>query len=69
MGMGKDSVMIIHGGGTFGDREATLQRMRETYTTRLSQTVKDRLVLENDEMAWSAEELLPSARSSTSHGL
>lgn len=59
MGMGKDSVMIIHGGGTFGDREATLNRMRETYTTRLSQNVKDRLVLENDEMAWSAEELLP----------
>ncbi|TKY87365.1 hypothetical protein EX895_004042 [Sporisorium graminicola] len=59
MGMGKDSVMIIHGGGTFGDREATLNRMRETYTTRLSQNIKDRLVLENDEMAWSAEELLP----------
>lgn len=59
MGMDKDSVMIIHGGGTFGDREATLNRMRETYTTRLSQNVKDRLVLENDEMAWSAEELLP----------
>lgn len=59
MGMGKDSVMIIHGGGTFGDREATLDRMRETYTTRLSQNIKDRLVLENDEMGWSAEELLP----------
>ncbi|KAJ1028414.1 hypothetical protein NDA16_001581 [Ustilago loliicola] len=59
MGMSKDSVMIIHGGGTFGNREATLNRMRETYTTRLSQNVKDRLVLENDEMAWSAEELLP----------
>ncbi|CDS00889.1 related to UV-endonuclease UVE-1 [Sporisorium scitamineum] len=59
MGMGKDSVMIIHGGGTFGDREATLNRMRETYITRLSQNIKDRLVLENDEMAWSAEELLP----------
>ena len=59
MGMGKDSVMIIHGGGTFGDRQATLDRMRQTYTTRLSQNIKDRLVLENDEMAWSAEELLP----------
>lgn len=59
MGLGKDSVMIIHGGGTFGDRQATLDRMRVTYTTRLSQNVKDRLVLENDEMAWSAEELLP----------
>ncbi|PWY98547.1 UV-endonuclease UvdE [Testicularia cyperi] len=59
MGMGRDSVMIIHGGGTFGDRQATLDRMRHTYTTRLPQNVKDRLVLENDEMAWSAEELLP----------
>lgn len=59
MGMGKDSVMIIHGGGTFGDREATLNRIRENYITRLPQNVKDRLVLENDEMAWAAEELLP----------
>lgn len=59
MGLSKDSVMIIHGGGTFGDRAATLDRMRETYTTRLTQNIKDRLVLENDEMSWSAEELLP----------
>ncbi len=58
MGMGKDSVMIIHGGGTFGDREATLNRIRENYI-RLPQNVKGRLVLENDEMAWSTEELLP----------
>lgn len=58
MGMGRDSVMIIHGGGTFGDREATLERIRENYK-RLPQNVKDRLVLENDEMAYSTEELLP----------
>ncbi|SPO36600.1 related to UV-endonuclease UVE-1 [Pseudozyma flocculosa] len=59
MGMDQDSVMIIHGGGVFGDRQATLARIKETYTTRLSDNVKARLVLENDEMAYSADELLP----------
>ncbi|KAN0061786.1 hypothetical protein ACQY0O_005779 [Thecaphora frezii] len=59
MGLDQDSVMIIHGGGTFGDRQATLERIKHVYTTRLSDNVKARLVLENDEIAYSADELLP----------
>jgi UV DNA damage endonuclease len=59
MGMGKDSVMIIHGGGMYGDKTAALARIRESFTTLLPQNVKDRLVLENDEMCYSAEDLLP----------
>jgi UV DNA damage endonuclease len=59
MGLGRDSIMIIHGGGMFNDKPATLARIKENYTNLLSQNIKDRLVLENDEMCYSAEDLLP----------
>ncbi|KDQ57434.1 hypothetical protein JAAARDRAFT_113368, partial [Jaapia argillacea MUCL 33604] len=59
MGLGKDSVMIIHGGGAYGDKEAALARIKKSYNELLPQNVKDRLVLENDEMCYNAEELLP----------
>ncbi|KAK6350553.1 hypothetical protein TWF718_003743 [Orbilia javanica] len=54
----KDAVMIIHMGGTFGDKAATLDRFRTVYTTRLSEGVKKRLVLENDDVCWSVEDLI-----------
>ncbi|KAI8581185.1 hypothetical protein K450DRAFT_233504 [Umbelopsis ramanniana AG] len=53
-----DSIMIIHMGGTYGDKEAALQRFRENYKT-LPQDIKDRLVLENDEICYSVADLLP----------
>lgn len=56
--MNKDAVMILHLGGVFGDKAATLDRFRENYA-RLSQSVKNRLVLENDDVSWSVHELLP----------
>ncbi len=54
----RDAVMILHLGGVFGDKEATLDRFRENYKT-LPQGVKDRLVLENDDVSWSVHDLLP----------
>lgn len=63
MGVGPEGVMILHGGGTFGDREATLERIRDTINNRLSASVRRRLVLENDELGYSAEELLPICES------
>ncbi|PWN25914.1 UV-endonuclease UvdE [Jaminaea rosea] len=59
MGMDQDSVMIIHGGGVYGDRAATLERMRTNIRDKLPEFVRRRLVLENDEIMWAAEELLP----------
>ena len=50
--------MILHLGGVFGDKAATLDRFRENYA-KLPQGVKDRLVLENDDVSWSVHELLP----------
>ena len=54
----RDAVMILHLGGVFGDKEATLQRFRENYM-KLSNAVKKRLVLENDDVSWSVHDLLP----------
>jgi UV DNA damage endonuclease len=50
--------MILHLGGVFGDKAATLDRFRENYS-KLPQGVKDRIVLENDDVSWSVHELLP----------
>ncbi|EHK25932.1 uncharacterized protein TRIVIDRAFT_82204 [Trichoderma virens Gv29-8] len=54
----RDAVMILHMGGTYGDKAATLDRFRENYAT-LSDGVKMRLVLENDDVSWSVHDLLP----------
>jgi UV DNA damage endonuclease len=54
----RDAVMILHLGGVFGDKEATLQRFKENYL-KLSDEVKKRLVLENDDVSWSVHDLLP----------
>lgn len=54
----RDAVMILHMGGVFGDKAATLDRFRENYAV-LSQDIKNRLVLENDDVSWSVHDLLP----------
>jgi UV DNA damage endonuclease len=54
----RDAVMILHMGGVFGDKAATLDRFRKNYAT-LSQPIKDRLVLENDDVCYSVHDLLP----------
>jgi UV DNA damage endonuclease len=54
----RDAVMILHMGGTFGDKAATLDRFRANYKD-LSPSIKMRLVLENDDVSWSVHDLLP----------
>lgn len=54
----RDAVMILHMGGTFGDKAATLDRFRANYKG-LSPSIKMRLVLENDDVSWSVHDLLP----------
>ena len=54
----RDAVMILHLGGAFGDRPAAIERFKENYN-KLSQSVKNRLVLENDDVVWSVHEILP----------
>jgi UV DNA damage endonuclease len=45
-------------GGVFGDKAATLDRFRENYS-KLSDEIKARLVLENDDVSWTVHDLLP----------
>lgn len=47
----RDAVITLHMGGVFGDKKATLGRFRESYTKLLSDDIKARLVLENDDVA------------------
>jgi len=53
-----DAVIILHMGGMFGDKAATIARFKEHYL-QLPQKVKDRLVLENDDVCYSVHDLLP----------
>ncbi|KAK4506945.1 hypothetical protein PRZ48_000678 [Zasmidium cellare] len=54
----RDAVMILHMGGMFEGKQETLDRFRGQYAN-LSQSVKNRLVLENDDVGWSVHDLLP----------
>ena len=57
MGLGKDSVMVIHGGGVYGEKEKTMKRWIENYH-KLPDKIKNRLVLENCEKSYSIEDCL-----------
>jgi len=52
------SVLIIHGGGTFGDKNATGERFRCAFRALPAETRKY-ISLENDEFQWSVLDLLP----------
>lgn len=55
---GPDSVIVIHGGSKAGGKEAALDRLSRNFY-RLSNSSQRRLVLENCEMCYSVEDLLP----------
>jgi UV DNA damage endonuclease len=57
MGVGPEAVLIIHVGGTYGDRNSGCERWIETYH-RLPENVRNRLVLENDDIRYSAADVL-----------
>lgn len=58
MSVDQDGVIVIHGGGKAGGKNAALDRFRESFK-RLSPSSQRRLVLENCEMAYAIEDLLP----------
>ena len=57
MGLDHNSVMVIHGGGVYGDKEKTLLRWCDNYH-KLSDKIKNRLVLENCEKYYSIVDCL-----------
>ena len=58
MGLDQNSVIIIHGGGVYGNKSAALERL-ESNIINLPKNTRDRLVLENCEMSYTLEDLLP----------
>ena len=50
--LGKDSVLVIHGGGVYGDKKSAIKRWIDNYY-KLPQIVRNRLVLENCEKCYS----------------
>lgn len=58
MGCGADSVIVIHGGSKHDGKDMALARFRKNFQL-LSTSSRNRLVLENCEMAYSIQDLLP----------
>ena len=57
MELGPEAVMVIHVGGTYGDRPSSNARWVETWHT-LPEPVRRRLVLEHDDLRFSASDVL-----------
>ena len=57
MELGPEAVMVIHVGGTYGDRVTGNARWVETWKT-LPEPVRRRLVLEHDDLRYSAADVL-----------
>ena len=57
MELGPEAVLVTHVGGTYGDTVASRARWAETWAT-LPEHVRRRLVLENDDLRFSAADVL-----------
>ncbi len=57
MECGPEAVLVVHVGGSYGDRESGCERWIRTWP-RLSEPVRRRLVLENDDLRFSSADVL-----------
>ena len=57
MGLGPEAVLVVHVGGVYEDKDAARARWVETWTT-LPEPVRRRLVLEHDDLRFSAADVL-----------
>jgi UV DNA damage endonuclease len=57
MNQGPDGVIVIHGGGVYGERDKTIQRWIRNFD-KLSPSCQKRLVIENCEKSWSVTDCL-----------
>lgn len=58
MGLGPEAVVVIHVGGVYGDKEAAIARWGDVYLHQLPEPARRRLVLENDDISFSATDVL-----------
>jgi UV DNA damage endonuclease len=61
LGMDQSSKMVLHIGGVYGDKKQAAKRFVENYQT-LSDSIKSRLILENDDKSYTVEEVINIAR-------
>lgn len=61
IGVDENGVMVVHGGGTYGDKQKTIDRWCENYK-KLPEKIKKRLVLENCEKSFSIVDCLEVSR-------
>ena len=54
-------VINIHGGGAYGDKSTSMQRLRKRIE-QLPEAVRSRLTLENDDRVYTPKDLLPVCR-------
>ncbi|KAJ3077563.1 hypothetical protein HK102_005141, partial [Quaeritorhiza haematococci] len=54
-----DSVIVIHMGGVFGDKQETMRMFERNWRKYVPEGVKRRVVLENDDRGYCVEDLLP----------
>src|SRR5215213_9796796 len=57
MNLGAEAVVVVHAGGSYGDTDTGCARWIETYKL-LSPAIRRRLVLENDDLRYSAADVL-----------
>lgn len=57
LGLGPEARIITHVGGVYGDRAAAADRFAARYL-ELPEIVRNRLVLENDEVSWGVPDIL-----------
>uniref|UniRef100_A0A6C0E466 UV damage repair endonuclease n=1 Tax=viral metagenome TaxID=1070528 RepID=A0A6C0E466_9ZZZZ len=61
MCLDKDGVIVIHGGSKQDGKEAALTRFAQNFS-RLTESARERLVIENCEMMYSITDLIPVSR-------
>ena len=62
MNLDQNSVIIIHGGGSYGNKIEALNRFSENFK-KLPVDTQNRIVVENCELAYTVEDLLPLSHS------
>lgn len=51
-------MLILLRGGTYGDKKAAIARFEENFV-KMPENIRNRIVLENDEVSYNVEDLLP----------
>ena len=57
LGCGREGKIILHIGGVYGEKELAIERFKKTYKS-LSGSIKDKLIIENDDKSYNIGEVL-----------